>query len=150
MHQSHLCGEGGDDVELIYMQGECKVCSLVCMLTERMGFYLFHVSRQIAVWYNGGECEVCNTTLCSVEACACLLLSHVYKMQEGTVSVLVQQTFVQAPLKTCTDSLFYTLTAWTRDRKEWHLFNLLSSLWNLADVTVMSGFGPRHDHKDKH
>lgn len=25
VHHSHLCGEGGDGVELIYMQGECKV-----------------------------------------------------------------------------------------------------------------------------
>lgn len=41
VHHSHLCGEGGEDVELIYMRGECKVCSLVCTLT---GFYLFHVS----------------------------------------------------------------------------------------------------------
>lgn len=64
MHQSHLCGEGGDGVELINMQGECKVCSLVCVLTERTGFYLFYVSRHVVACYNGGEGEVCDKTAC--------------------------------------------------------------------------------------
>lgn len=44
MHHSHLCGEGRDDAELIYMQAEWNVCSLMCTSTVvKFGTDLFHM-----------------------------------------------------------------------------------------------------------
>lgn len=53
MHRPHLCGEGGWDVGLICMQGECNALSLVCTVTERLGFYFkcFQTgSRRLIQW----------------------------------------------------------------------------------------------------
>lgn len=68
MHHSHLCGEGGDDAELIYMQGECKVCSLLSTLLEQIGLlFLMFPQRFLPDAIDGNE-------RCGMRQCAWMVL----------------------------------------------------------------------------